>query len=60
MSDQLNAESTPRQHEQLRRYTSYTLVHSSTADIRMIMMAKWYSGETFGPKASSLCLTGEK
>ena len=37
----------PRQHEQLRPYRSYTHLGILTR-----RMAKWYSGKRFGPKAS--------
>ena len=52
MSDPLNAGATSETTRTLKTiHTIHSIIHSNKTDIRMIMMAKWYSGN-MGPKAS--------
>ena len=62
MSDQLNVGTTSETTRTLKTiHTIHPLIHSNKADMRrMIMMAKWYSGNHVGLKLPDICLTGEE
>ena len=61
-SDQLNAGATSETTRTLKTiHTMHSVVHSNKAEIiRMIMMAKFYSGNLRGLKFPNICLTGKE
>ena len=62
MSDQLNARATSKTTQTFKTiHTIHPLIHSKKADmIKMIMMAKRYSGKYGSLKLPDICLIGEE